>query len=137
MSFTDYRGKFHVEWFPKQASTDFAYNSLVATGGTSGTIKPATSVTTNHVGIIKKKVASTDADYALNTLVPVVVPEVDSELLADGTSFESTDIGTKIDLTDASNANAGATSVKVLKVTGIISSTQGIVKMIKDVTSNS
>ena len=137
MAFKLYRGKSYIAWLPKQASTAFSADSLVATGGTSGTIKPATSVTTNHIGMIRKAIAATDTDFASNTLVPVEVPDVDAELIADGTGFDSSDVTTKIDLTDASNANAAATSVKVLEVSKILSSTQGIVKMIKDVTSNS
>ena len=136
MALTLFRGKYHIEYFPKQASTAFAKNSLVAIGGTSGTIKPATSSTTEHLGIIKTKIAATDSDYASTTLVPVLIPDLNSSFLADGTGFDSTDVGVKVDLTDASNVNASATSVKSMLVVGIISSTKGIVKIVQPQTSN-
>lgn len=82
------KGQPKMEYFPKAASTAFAVNSLVAFNASGQIIPAAAGTTTGIVGVVKKAVASTDADYAATTLVPVDVnlgADSEFEIDANGT----------------------------------------------------
>lgn len=116
---------------PVKVSTAFTKGAIVSigTGGDAGTVIPATSSTTNlsHIGVIKKTIASTDADYATARKVPVEVPvERYVEWLGDVTSgLVAADVGLEVDLTDSLTINRGASSVDVAMVKDVISTTKG------------
>lgn len=127
-----YAGSFHIEWYQKKASTAFALNDLVYIDG-NGLLDVATASTTPVIGTIQKVIAATDSDYASNTLVPVLVPDVDAEWLCDvgtGTAAQ-TDVGEFIDLKDKDEVDVTASSIDVFFVTKFISTTQVVAKMTK------
>ena len=67
----------------------------------TGYVIKAPSTTNKFAGISQRTVAATDADYASNTLIPILVPVVARPLLIALTaSAVATDIGTRCDLTD-------------------------------------
>ena len=129
MAFRRFKGKTVTRWLPVTTSTAFTKGALV--GWSSGLLIPATSSTAakTHVGVIKKTIASTDADYATARLVPVEVPvERGVEWEADVTSgLVAADIGLWVDATDSLTLNRGASSVDVAQVRKVISTTKGIV----------
>lgn len=127
MAFTRKKGKTKTIWLPVTTSTVFTKGDIVSES--SGLLIRATSGTTalSHMGVIKKTILATDADYATARLVPVEVPlEKNVEWLGDVTSgLVAADIGLEVDLTDAQNINRAASSVKVAMVKTVISTTQG------------
>lgn len=122
------KGQARVEWYPKVASTAFTNGALVYATG-SGTITPAITTSGDHIGVIQKDVASTDSDYASNTLVPVLVPHEGAEFEADTASAVSTNVGNSYDLSDSLTVNVGATSKKVFLVTKVLSATKVLGKV--------
>jgi hypothetical protein len=128
MAFIRHKGKTKTAWYPVTASTAFTKGDIVSFS--SGYLIPATSSTaaSTHIGVIKKTIATTDADYASARLVPVEVPvEKNVEWRAPVTSgLVAADVGLLVDLTDAGTINRGASSVDAAQVRGVISSTQGI-----------
>lgn len=79
-------------------------------------------------GVIRKTIASTDADYANDRLVEIEVPverhcqyeiDVNSGLVA-------TDLGTEFDLADAATVDHAGTTDKVVKLIKYLSATKGI-----------
>lgn len=127
MAFTRKKGKTKTIWLPVTTSTVFTKGDIVSES--SGLLIRATSATTalSHMGVIKKTILATDADYATARLVPVEVPlEKNVEWLGDVTTgLVAADIGLEVDLTDAQNINRAASSVKVAMVKTVISTTQG------------
>lgn len=129
MSFLRISGKPKLKWYSKAASTAFEVGDLVYPNG-SGAIIPADSTSGNHLGVMLKKVVSTDSDYASTTLVPV-------DEFAEDDVFEATVTGTLTtamvgnfyDLSDAATVNVGATSKKVVLCVGFISATKGLFKI--------
>ena len=126
-----YRGKPVYAYFPKVASTAFAVGDAVAFDG-AGAIAPATSASTGIVGIIKKEVLATDADYASNTLVPVEILSVEDEVEIDTTGTPSASmIGVTKDLTDAKSLNeADASVVGQFVIVGLLSGKKVRVKLL-------
>jgi len=118
-------GEWKLRYFKKTASTAFANKSLVDwPASPTGYFVAATSSTTKLCGIIQKTVASGDSDYASNTLEPVLVPlHATAEVYATAVSAAETDVGTRVDLTDASTVNDNASSVGRFVITGYISAT--------------
>lgn len=127
MAFRRYKGKTKIVQLPVTTSTAFAANSIVSFS--SGYLIPATSSTTalSHIGVIRKAVAATDADYAVARSVPVEVPiEKNVEWIGDVTSgLVAADVGLLVDLTDASTINRAASTVDAAQVKSVISSTKG------------
>lgn len=122
--------KHNIEYWPKKASVAFAIGDLVYADG-SGAIQPADSTSGNHIGVILKEVLATDADYALNTMVPIDVADPNDEFIVDvGTGTLTTAmIGTYRDLTDADSINVSAQSKNVVLITGFVSATKAVVKI--------
>lgn len=132
MAFRKVKGLTKTVWLPVTPSTALAAGSLVAFS--SGKLVAATAVTTaaNIAGVLKKAIAATDSDYASDRLVPVEVPAERHVIWEfSGTGFTATDVGTHVDLTDASNVDGAATAVGVVLPTKVLSSTkaQGFVKI--------
>ena len=136
MAIAPYRGKFHVEWYPKTASTAFAFNDMVdilSTAAGPGTLAKAASTSTHVIGLIQQTVASTDSDYASATKVPVLVGDADAEFSFDVStgSAATTDIGEMVDLEDENSVNVGAYTYGHVKVTDVISTTKIVGKLNK------
>lgn len=125
MSFKLHKGKTKIMYFPRPASTVFSQGALVYFNG-SGQVIPADATSGQHVGVTKKAVAATDADYATaDVLIPIEVPmERWVEWEVDTASADPDDIGNEIDLTDSVTANRGASSKDALLVTGYNSATK-------------
>ena len=128
MAFKKVRGKTKMTPMPVTPSTAFAANSLVTFS--SGKLIPATSSTAalDIIGVIPKAIASTDADYASDRLVDIIVP-VEKYTVWEGdvtSGLVATDVGTEVDLTDASTVNRAAGSVDAVKVVRVLSTTKGL-----------
>lgn len=129
MSFSVHKGKVKTVWLPVDPSGGaMPKGSLVTL--TSGIIELVTSSTANTaiVGILDKAVATTDDDYAVARMLPVLVPiEKHVEYEADVTSgLVAADVGLEVDATDHLVLNRGASSVDVAKCVKVLSSTKGI-----------
>lgn len=128
---TPYRGKFHVEWYKKVASTAFAMNDMVYLDA-NGFITPAVDGSNIVVlGLIQKTIAATDSDYASNTLVPVLVGEKDAEFLCDvstGTAAQE-DCGQWADIDDKDSIDVNASTYDIFLITKWISATQVVGKL--------
>lgn len=123
-------GTHRVEYYPKKASQAMAIGDLMYADG-SGAIQKADSTSGQHIGVCMKTIASTDADYAETTKIPVDVADPNDLWIVDvgtGTATAAL-IGTTIDLKDENEADVSATSKNVLTVVGFISATQIIVKI--------
>lgn len=136
MATLPYRGKFHVEWYPKTASHAFTEGDMVTILNTAagvGYLTSATSTSAQVIGTIQKTVASTDSDYASTTKVPVLVGNTDAEWLFNAASGGAqTEVGQFVDLTNDLLLDLGAAyTYGVVQVTDIISSTQVLGKMSK------
>lgn len=134
---TPLKGQFHVEWFPKTASTTFAQNDMVTIASTvagAGTLIKAVAASTKILGLCLKTVAATDSDYASTTEIPVLVAnDQDAEFLMDvstGTPA-TTDIGELISVDDENSVDVTDYTTGVIEVTGIISDTQIRGKILK------
>ena len=131
-----YKGSFHVEYFAKTASTAFAFGDMVtvlSTAAGDGLLIKATATSTAILGTIQKTVASTDSDYASNTMVPVLVGDADAVWLCDvstGTAA-TTDIGEWIDIDDENSVDVNAYTLGVMQVVGIVSTTKVLAKIAK------
>ena len=136
MATIPYRGKFHVEWYPKTASEAFTYGDMVTilnTAAGTGYLTSATSSSAEVLGTILKTVASTDSDYASTTKVPVLVGDDSAEVLLNASSGGAqTEVGQFVDLTNDLLVDLGtAYTYGVVKVTEVISSTQVVGKFTK------
>jgi len=133
MAFKLHKGRTKVMYFPRPASTTFAEGDLVYFN-TSGQVIPADATSGQHVGVIKKAVATTDTDYATaNVLVPIEVPLDRWTLWTVPTSGAvAADVGNQIDLTDAGTADRSAGAKDALLVTGIVSATEIIVTILSN-----
>lgn len=135
MAISLYRGPAHIEWYPKAASVAFAVNEAVYLDS-SGYVAKLTSTADKALGLVQEKTASTDSDYAENTLIPVLIPGVDTEFLIDvGTgTAATTDIGEHCDADGsypATKIDVTASTYDIWLVTKIISTTQVVAKMTK------
>ena len=128
MAFTRHKGKTVTRWLPVTTSTTFTKGDIVS--WSSALLIKATSSTaaSTHVGVIKKTIAATDADYATARLVPVEVPvEKMVEWRGPVTSgLVAADISLWVDLTDAGTINRAASTYDAAQVKSVISSTEGI-----------
>jgi len=136
MAIAPYRGKLHVEWYPKKVSTVFALNDLVYLDS-NGYVAPAVDdAAILPLGLILKAVAATDSDYASATNVPVLVGEADNEFLVDvGTgSAAQTDVGEWCDVDGtypATKVDVTSSSYDIWLVTQIVSTTKVVAKLAK------
>lgn len=133
---TPFKGKFHIEWYPKTASTAYAFGDAVTILNTvagAGTLAKVTDSTTTVLGLIQQTIASTDSNYATTDLVPVLIGDVNSEYMADVSTGSAavTDIGEMIDFDDENSVDVGAYTKGQLLVTRVISTTKVVVKFNK------
>jgi hypothetical protein len=112
------KGKTKFMYFPMTASTAVLAGEVMALSGGKLIIATATTAPELIVGVLRHKIAATDADYATDLrLVEIEVPvekNVEWEIGVTGT-LAVTDIGTYKDLT----AGNGTTTVSTLTQTGV------------------
>lgn len=126
MAFTRFRGKTKTAWLPVTTSTTFTKGDIVA-WSSSLLIKATSSTAANtHVGVIKKNIAATDADYATARLVPVEIPVAKMvEWSAPAVALVAADISLWCDLTNAGTVDRSASTIDAVQVKSVISSTLG------------
>lgn len=131
MSFIPFQGDWDIEMWPKKASTAFTKDCIVSKTSGAGTVEPSVAATTNPLGINIKTIASTDSDYASNTLIPILVPRDNAcTMIATVTgTLATTDPGTKFDLYDSVTVDKTATTTKILLCKKYISATQGVFQL--------
>lgn len=131
-------GAHNIQYFKKKASTAFI-NGALCNVDSNGYLIPATATSVNHVGTILLTVASTDADYASATSVPVDVARTTDLFVADvsagtvaqtnvGAYYDLNSTGDKVDLsaTTVKQVYVQDINVATSQVTIIISSTAGV-----------
>ena len=133
MTFIHVRGPAKTEGFPKVASTAIALASALAFD-IEGRVAQARAVSTRIAGISGRKIASTDDDYASNTLIPLIIPSSDDvfEATVSGTAVQA-HVGQAFDLTQTNGGTAqavdlAAQSYKVVTVVKFINSSTVQVK---------
>ena len=136
MAVSPLRGKFHIEWYPKTASTAFAIGDMVTvlhTAAGVGYLAKVTSASPSVIGTIQKTIASTDSDYASTTYVPVLVGDADAEwLCTTTTNGGQTEVGQFIDASDEVTLDGGtAYTYGIALVSQYFSTTSLGVKFVK------
>lgn len=122
-------GAANIIAYPKSASETFAFNDVVMLSATGYLTKALSSTPRAQiVGLIQTTVLSTDADYASATMVPVDVPDQESEFEADvdtGTAVQAM-VGSRFDLNDNNGVNVSGTgkSTGVFEVIKIMSTSK-------------
>lgn len=117
----------NIEAYKKTASTVFAFGDVVAVA--SGLLVRATAATAREaiIGLIQRTVLATDADYAAQTAVPVLVLDNNAdEFIADvgtGSAVQSM-VGSLYDLKDHDELDVTAQLIKCFRVTKVISTTK-------------
>ena len=119
-------GKTKFMYFPKTASTAMLNKDMVIL--TTGQIALAVAASTNIVGVLRKTIATTDADYADTTDVPVEVPvelNVEWEFEADS-GLTAAMVGLTRDLIDENTVDGDDNSqADQIVVTRRLSATKG------------
>lgn len=132
MAFTRKKGKTKLMWLPMTASTVAVDGSLVELTSGQLTIATNTSKAHNIVGVIRKTIVSTDADYATaGRLVPVEVPVekyVEWEAPVAVGTLAATSVGAYFDLgTDdlGASVDQSASAENIVFCTKYLSATKG------------
>src|ERR1044072_3757315 len=123
------RGKTKNIDMPVTPSTAFTADTLVKSSSGKLVACVAGDAALDIVGVIRKTIASTDADYALDRLVPIDAPaERHVEYTIDiGTgTIAATDVNTEYDLAAAGTIDQTATTDKVAKLIKFVTSTKGV-----------
>ena len=122
-------GEHNVQYFKKKVSTAFL-NGALTTIDTNGFLIPANATSINHIGTILKTVASTDADYASATMVPVDVARTTDLFIADVSAgtVAQTAVGAYYDLNATGDkVDLSATTTKQVFVQDILAATSQVV----------
>ena len=118
--------------FRKKASTAFNVGELVAFETNSGAgdpVEPADASDAAIIGICVQKVQSTDADYADNTRISILVPtQKGAEMHGDvGTgTLTVADEGLLVDLKDKDEVDQSASTTDVLVCTRFLTAASGL-----------
>lgn len=131
-------GPTHVSFYPKTASTVFAFGDPVYLDTTGTLLAYTPGVAAPFLGLIKKAIAATDSDYASTTRVPVEVGNYDTEYLFDATTTAAaaTDVGEYVDYVAATvSVNVGSSAQNDVYVTQFISTLLVVGKWARRVTS--
>lgn len=131
MAFIRKSGKTKTIYLPVTVSTVFTAGDIVSFA--SGYLIRATASTTalSHIGVIKKTILATDADYAVARSVPVEVP-VEKNVIWEApvtSGLVAADVGLLQDLTDAQTVDRAASTIDAVMCVKVISSTKGWFKL--------
>jgi len=125
MAFKLWKGRAHIEWYPKLASTAYTNGDLVHLVAGGLTVADATSV--DHVGVIQQTFTTSDTTTAE---APVLVPHDETVWEVEfADTLTSSMIGQFHTLTDGNTVNAAATNPEQVCVVGVVNSTLGLVKI--------
>jgi hypothetical protein len=127
MAFRVKAGKVKTVWLPVTPSTVMTRGGLVAWA--SGKLIAATAATTSlaTAGVVDRTILATDADYATDRLIPVLVP-IEKNVVWEGdvtAGLVIADRGLEQDLTNAGFINRGASTVDIALCVGVLSTTKG------------
>jgi len=127
MSFILVKGKTKFAYLPVTTSTAITAGTLLSFSAGYLVAATSSSASADIVGVLRHTIATTDTDYATARLVEVQVPcERFTVWEADVTSgLVAADVLKEVDLTDGATVNRGASSIKAVRATKVISSTKG------------
>lgn len=131
--FVRYNSEPNIQVYKKKASTAFSKGALCELDS-NGFLAPATASSTINgiVGVIMQDVASTDSDYASNTMIPVDVPRrLEDLFIADcvTTTPAQTDVGEVVELVDSLTINVGISAYPLVRVEKILASSKVLVSL--------
>ncbi len=131
--FVRYNSEPNIQVYKKKASTAFSKGALCELDS-NGYLAPATASSTINgiVGVIMQDVASTDSDYASNTMIPVDVPRrLEDLFIADcvTTTPAQTDVGETVELVDSLTINVGLSAYPLVRVEKILASSKVLVSL--------
>jgi len=121
-----FKGLFHLEWYPKTASTLYTHNDAVEilnTAAGAGTLALVSATSTRAYGLVQGTYTTADAT---TDKIPVLVGDVDAEYLFDVSTGSAavTDIGEMVDFDDENSIDVNAYTLGQVLITGVISATQ-------------
>ena len=128
----NFKGKWKTMWFAKKASVVIVKGTPVEfeTGYVKQATTTAGATDTPLAGIYNgPTTASTDADYASNTLVPVLVPDSpNAEVQLTCVAIAQADVGKSFDINSDSvvTGTGGTSSNEPVTCTGVVSATEGM-----------
>ena len=121
--------------YAKAASTVFALNDVVTRDASGYLVRATASTPRNEIlGLIQRDVLATDTDYAANTMCPVDLARTGDEFIADvstGTAVQAM-VDKRFDLDDHNSLNVNTSTKRHVEITKIISTTQVLVKFVRD-----
>jgi hypothetical protein len=128
----NFRGKWKTAWYPKTASVVIVKGTPVEWA--AGYVKQATTTAgatdTPLAGIYNgPTTASSDSDYASNTLVPVLVPAeplAEVQMTVSTGSLAATDVGKSFDIDANSSVTVSTTTNEPVTCSKYISATEGL-----------
>jgi hypothetical protein len=123
------RGKTKMIDFPMTPSTALTADTFVKLSSGKIVACVAGDAALDIVGVNRKTIAATDADYASDRMIQIEVPvERHVEYTIDvGTgTIAATDLNTEYDLAAAGTIDQSATTDKVAKLIKFVSSTKGV-----------
>lgn len=127
------RGEQTFEDYTAPASTAFDFNDVV-TRDANGKLAKATASTPRSelLGLIQATIVSTDADYAKNKTVSVLLlcGEAEFEATVDTGTLTTAMVGLRFDLNDEDGINVNAQTQKCVQITNFISTTLARVKFV-------
>lgn len=129
--FVRYNSEPNIQPFKKKASTAFS-KGAVCELDSNGYLAPATASSTINgiVGIIMQDIASTDPDYAQNSMVNVdVFRRLEDQFIADTvtTVLAQTDVGETVELVDSLTINVGLSAYPLVRVERVYASSKALV----------
>lgn len=117
--------------FQKTASVAYDFGAMMqrkatATDANTPYMIAATSSTEALLGVLQIKITANDADYAKNTLEPLMIDEMGIWEFAvfSGTAAQANSVQSYHDLKDSTQIDVGATTVNNIFVTKFISATK-------------
>lgn len=116
MAFKRFRGRTKLQWLPITPSTALTAGTLLE--WTSGLLAAADDNDTDVAGVLRKTIASTDADYAVSRRVPVEVPverHVEWEADTADTFVQATHGGVECGIVDSANIDLDDTTNDVFR----------------------
>jgi hypothetical protein len=125
--------KHDVKYFKKKVSTAYT-NGALCNVDSDGYLQQATASTVNHVGVIMRSVAATDADYATAVVyVPVDMARPNDLFIADVSAgtVAQTAVGAYYDLNSTGDkVDLSATSVKAVYVQEVLIAQSQVIVMV-------